>query len=273
MELTDYMDPICPFDNSGYVKSSNIGLSSINVKDILNKADKLYSVKEYKAAEEMLEDSLKQAIDFGDKAAELGILSELIGSYRKSGEEEKGISAVNNAFDLITDLGLEGTATAGTIWLNGATTLREFRRYDDALPYFYMASRAYSNTIPSDDYRFASLYNNLASCLEALGRYDEAKKYYNLALGIVKENRLTQIEAAITYVNLAELYDKVDSSSPEIEEYVNKCMEIFTSEDIEHDEYYSYHAKSCAKGLNNIGFFRDAKELLMRAKTVDDEIS
>ena len=267
------MDPMCPFDTSEYVKRSSVKATAINVKDILLDVDKLYSVKEYGKAQMILEEYLQKAQSMDDKVGELGILSELIGSYRKSGDEDKGIAAVKRAFELIDILGMEGTATAGTIWLNGATTLREFRKYEDAIPYFLMASRAYSNTIPSDDYRFASLFNNMASCLEALGRNEEAIKYYNLALNIVKGNSLTLIEEAITYVNLAELYDKIDPSAPQIEEYVNKCMEIFSNISIERDEYYSYNAKSCAKGLYNIGYFRDAKELMRRASEIDDEIS
>lgn len=273
LERTDYMDPTCPFDTSGFIKKSNINASVINVKNVLSEADALYSAKEYGKAQKMLEAYLQQSLLLDDKAAELGLLSELIGSYRKSGDEEKGIAAVNRAFELIKILGLEGTATAGTIWLNGATTLREFRRFQEAIPFFIMASRAYSNTIPPDDYRFASLYNNMASCLEAIDRNEEAIKYYNMALGIVKGNSFTPMEEAITYINLAELYDKIDPSNPVIEEYVNKCMAIFADDSIEHDEYYSYNAKSCAKGLNNIGYFRDAKELVRRANDIDDEIS
>lgn len=273
MEKIDYTDPACPFDTSYYVKEKKVAPSSVDVKGILLRYDELIAVQEYTKAERWLEDSLKEAVDREDKAGELGILSELIGTYRKSGEEEKGIEAVYRALDLINELGIEGTATAGTVWLNCATTLREFRRFEDALPYFYMASRAYSNTIPADDYRFASLYNNLASCLDALGRDEEALKYYKAALSIVKDNTLTPIEAAITYVNIAELYDKIDSSSSEIENCINKCMEIFADPDVPRDEYYSYHAKSCARGIDRLGFFKDARELYRRAKAVDDEIS
>ena len=273
MEKIDYMDPTCPFDVSEYSKKKTIGPSVIDVKIILEKADKLYAMQEYDRAKKMLEDALIQARSFDDKAGELGILSELIGSYRKSGEVDKGIESVNRAFSLIDELGIEGTASAGTIWLNGATTLREFGRYDEALPYFYMASRAYSNTIAPNDYRFASLYNNMASCLEAMGRYDEALKHYLVALSAVKDNDLTLIEAAITYVNLAELYDKYDPESDKIEKCVKKCMEIFADDRVEKDEYYSYHAKSCAKGLDALGYFKDAKELRRRAAEVDEKIS
>lgn len=269
----DYMDPACPFDTSGYEKEKKIGPSVIDVKNILMRTDELIAVRKYAEAEYLLEDALTKARECSDKAGELGILSELIGTYRKSGEEEKGIESVNRALALIDELGLEGTATAGTVWLNCATTLREFRRFEEALPYYYMASRAYSNTIPADDYRFASLFNNLASCLDALGRYEEALQYYKMALSIVKDNSLTPIEAAITYVNIAELYDKYDPDSSEIENCISKCMGIFADPDVPRDEYYSYHAKGCAKGIDRLGFFKDARELFRRAEEVDAEIS
>ncbi|MBQ8995941.1 MAG: tetratricopeptide repeat protein, partial [Oscillospiraceae bacterium] len=194
--------------------------------------------------------------------------------YRKSGEKKKGIVAIYSAFKLIEDLGLEGTATAGTVWVNGGTTLRAFNMSTDALPYFYMASRAYSANIPADDYRFAGLYNNLGSCLEALNKNEEALKYYELALAVVKQNPLTEIDAAITWINMAEVYDKMEPRDEEkIEECVNNCMAIFNNPKIERDEYYSFHAKGCAGGLKSLGYFRDARELKKRAEDIDHALS
>ena len=73
LERTDYMDPICPFDTSGFVKKSNINASSIDVKEILSYADELYSIKEYGKAQKMLEEYLLKAQTLGDKTGELGI--------------------------------------------------------------------------------------------------------------------------------------------------------------------------------------------------------
>jgi len=273
---TDYIDPSCPFDVSEFRKTPSIPESEdrVDVLDTLKRVDNLYAQMRYEEAENLLEDKLAKAVQFGDKAGELGLLSELIGVYRKSREREKGLDACHRAFDLIKEMGLEGTSTAGTIWINGATTMRAFGHSEEGLPYFYMASRAYSDTIAADDYRFAGLYNNLGSCLEDLNRNEEAMKYYKMALNIVKQNPLSELDAAITWLSMAELYDKMDPRQDDmVENCVDQCMDIFNKESIPRDEYYAFHAMNCSKGLRSLGYFKDAKVLERRAEEIKSEIS
>ena len=276
MQYSDYQEPACPFDNSLYQKEPNIPESKgrVDVKAVLAVVDKLNSELKYDAVRIYLENALVDARKLQDKAGELGLLSELIGVYRKQREKEKGLDAVRSAFSLILELGLEGTATAGTIWLNGATALREFGEYEEALSYFNMSCRAYAETIAPYDYRFAGLFNNMGTCFVALDRYDEAMAYYRKALTIVKGNGLTPIEEAVTYMNMAEAASRMEpENTNETEKYVDACLGIFLDPSTPKDDYYSYFAKNCASGLKDLGFFRDAKKLLSIAEQIDESIS
>lgn len=272
----DFQDPSCPFDAGQYKKapSFNKQNSKLDVKAILVHVDRLNEQRKYSESKMYLEQQLKESREAGDSAAELGLLSELIGVYRKDGSRNKGINSVHEAFKLIQDLGIEGTATAGTIWVNGATALQEFGMYDEALTYYYMASRAYSDTIAPDDYRFASLLNNMGACFTALGRYDEALEHLNRALSCVKGNNFTPLEEAVTYMNIADTYAHMDPPDDDrVEYYVDLCLKVFDDPSVPRDPYYSFYANSCGLGLKELGFFRDAKRLIKTAEGINASIS
>ena len=276
MQYSDYQETACPFDTSMYQKEPTIPESKgrVDVKAVLAAVDRMNSELRYDDSRTYLENALEDSQRLQDKAGELGLLSELIGVYRKQGSKEKGIGAVRSAFSLVLELGLEGTSTAGTVWLNGATALREFGEYEEALSYFNMSCRAYAATIAPDDYRFAGLFNNMGTCLAALERYDEAMSYYGKALSIVKGNSLTPIEEAVTYLNMAEAASRMDpENTEETEKYVDACLGIFFDQKSPRDDYYSYFAKNCASGLKDLGYFRDAKKLLTIAEQIDESVS
>ena len=276
MNEYDYMDPSCPFDVGQFRKNPSFmnAEAKLDVKAILKYVDELNEQRRYTDSKLILEQQLEEAKRVGDSAAELGLLSELIGVYRKEDSRDKGINSVHDAFELVRELGLEGTATAGTVWVNGATALQEFGLYDEALNYYYMASRAYSDTIAPDDYRFASLLNNMGACFSALGRYDEALEHFNMALSSVKGNAFTPLEEAVTYINMAETYAHLDPPDDDmVEYYVDQCLKLFDDPAVPRDAYFSYYAKNCGLGLNELGFFRDAKHLIKMAEDINASIS
>ena len=264
------IEPACPFDVSDYRNTSAVSepKGRIDVKAVMRTADSFYEKNDVHSAKELLEHSYKDALSFDDKEGQLGIISELLGCYRKTHDSEFGLWAAEESSRLINKLGLEGTVTAGTVWLNAATTMREFGKAREALRVYDMAARAYSANLDPADYRFAGLFNNYASCLEECGDFDSAEKYYRKALSIVSNLKDCKVEEAVTYVNLACLYDAVDHEDPRIDECIMNAIDIFNSDQVEKDGYYAFNVLKCVDAIDHFGFFRDAKSLKKRAEDI-----
>ena len=264
------IDPSCPFDVSEYTSRPAPGTAKgrVDVRRILAEADEYYAKNDPAGAEKMLEEQLGIAEELNDREGKLGILNELLGCYRKTGNAEAGLRTAGESTKLVSGLGMEGTVTAGTVYLNAATTMREFGRAEDAVRYYDTAARAYAANLDPGDYRFAGLYNNYAACMEACGNHRSAEDYYKRALAVISRLRDCALEEAVTCVNLACMYGDLDSEDERIEEYLMRAKRLFDREDVPRDGYYAFNAMKCVDAFSHFGFFRDAKELRLRAEEI-----
>ena len=264
------IDPSCPFDASEYASRPAPGTAKgrVDVRRILAEADGYYAKNDPAGAEKMLEKQLSTAEELNDREGKLGILNELLGCYRKTGNAEAGLRTAGESTKLVSELGMEGSVTAGTVYLNAATTMREFGRAEDAVRYYDTAARAYAANLDPGDYRFAGLYNNYAACMEACGDHRSAEDYYKRALAVISRLRDCALEEAVTCVNLACMYGDLDSEDERIEEYLMRARRLFDREDVPRDGYYAFNAMKCVDAFSHFGFFRDAKELRLRAEEI-----
>ena len=133
------------------------------------------------------------------------------------------------------------SASGGTTFLNAATTLKAFGRAKEALPYYEQTMRAYGQSLDPGDYRFGGLFNNMALAFEDLGEYPRAEAYYRKAMDIMERLKPGSIlEIAVTWVNLAVLYEKWDHED-EIDGCLQKAIEGFHSEEVLRDGYYAFN--------------------------------
>ena len=264
------IEPVCPFDVSQYYASAdyNTATGRIDVKKLLSEVDALYEVNRLEEAEALLEDSFRKADQLSDHEGKLGILNELLGCYRKTHKKEAAFWAVNESQRLLTALGMDNTVTSGTVRLNAATTLREFGEAEKALELYVASARVFSNHLDPNDYRFATLYNNYAACLETCGDVESAEKYYLKAIAVLKRLPECKIEEAVTYVNLACLYGELDPEDSRIEKYLFFAKDIFDDEHVKRDGYYAFNVLKCVSAYDHYGFFRDAAELKKRAEKI-----
>ena len=264
------IEPSCPFDASEYTSKTVPGTAAgrVDVRKILAEADVLYAKNDPAGAAKMLEEQLAAAEQLNDREGKLGILNELLGCYRKTGDAEAGLRTAEDSTRLVSELGMEGTVTAGTVFLNAATTMREFGRAEDAVRLYDTAARAYSANLDPGDYRFAGLYNNYAACMEACEDFGSAEDYYKRALAVISRLRGCEMEEAVTCVNLACMYGDLDSEDGRIEEYLMRAKRLFDREDVPRDGYYAFNAMKCVDAFSHFGFLRDAKELRLRAEEI-----
>ena len=266
----DHNEFCCIFDASQYTGAPDTEPCprAVDVPEAVRQLDALYNAGREDEAEDYLEGLLAKARDAGDWRAELSLLSELLGQYRRSMHEKKALRAVNDALALIRTHRMGRTLSGATVMLNAATTLKHFGRAEEALPIFRHVGRVYFDNLDPGDYRFGGLYNNMAGACVDLGDYAGAERCYRMALNVLGLGRGQDNDMAVTWCSLAELYDKQDP----LDERVGQCMERawahLNAEDLAHDGYHALTIRKCLPCFDYFGYFLYVKELKERLEEI-----
>ena len=241
---------------------------SIPVYRIIEKLDSYFSKNDLESATSLLKYWQNEAVQLGDSSGELSIVNEQLGLYRKINDEVGAEIAISRAIELLALNNAENTISGATIMLNAATTCKAFKKLDKALILYDKASEIYNKKLEKDDPRFAALYNNYATALVDLKRYDEALQFYKTAINITEKNPETVPDCAITFVNMAHLYaEMLGTDSVEIEECLLKAEQLLDSCD-KQNSYYAFVCDKCAPSFDYFGFFLTAKKLYKKAEEI-----
>lgn len=273
LDKFDYAEPNCPLCNGKdfYYPKADAPVGHIPVGRIIDKVDGLFGRNDYVEAGRLLVYWRNEAIELRDKRGELAMESELIGYYRKQNDKENGLCSVRRALVLVDELKQNKLASGATILINCATAYKAFDMANEALPLYNEAERIYKNTLSENDPKFGGLYNNMALTLAELCRFDEAEDAYRKALDIMAKAQNGEAECAITYINLAHMYEACGKT-----EAISGCMDkaygLLKSESLPHDGYYAFVLEKCAPSFGYFGnedmyeeFMREAKEIYERA--------
>jgi tetratricopeptide (TPR) repeat protein len=262
----------CCFDASEYtgVPDHEPCPKAFDVPEIIRGLDALYAQNREAEAQEYLEGHLAAARKAGDWRAELSLVSELLGQYRRSMDEEKALAAVESALALIREHRLGRTVSGATVLLNAATTLGCFSRHEEALPIFRHVSRVYGEQLDPHDYRFAGLFNNMAQSHAALGEFAQAEAAFLSAVGIMEGLGGGGNEIAVTLCSLAELYDAADPEDERIAQCLERAWECLDDPALKRDGYYAFMASKCVPVFDRLGFFLYAKDLEERIRAIHE---
>ena len=265
----DYLEPQCPLSQPRHHHhdgkcSCGHPHGRIPVPEIIARCDELFNTEQMGPLGDHLRHWLAKARELGDEQGELTILSELMGHYRMTGDRERGLEAVRDGFALMKKIGEEGTVSAGTILLNGATALQAFGETEKALNCYAEAFRCYGAHLDPMDARFAGLLNNMAGAYAASGNFRSAEDHYLRALDVLKACG-NLMDSAVTYVNLAQLYASADPDDPMIQATLDCAMDCFDSPDAVRDGYYAHTCRKCASAFGAFGRPETEKELNARA--------
>ena len=242
---------------------------SIPVKRIIEKLDSFFATNDLEGAVTLLEYWQKEAKSLRDLSGELSIVNEMLGLYRRTNDKGKGLSAINRALELICYKGLENDISGATIVLNAATTCKAFGDLERAVTLYEKASSVYHEKLSPDDLRIAALYNNFATTLTDLDRFDEAEKLYNKAILLTGAKLEGLLDCAVSYVNLAHLFEKSEGlESEKIEECLEKAESLLNDKRLERNPYYAFVCEKCAPSFDYFGFFFFANELYERSKKI-----
>ncbi len=265
----DYAEPNCPLCNGKdfYYPKSDAPLGRIPVQRIIDKVDSLFNKNNYAEAGRLLTYWRNEAIDLKDKHGELAIESELIGYYRKQNNKEQGLLSVSRALVLVEELNQSEMASGATVFINCATAYKAFGMVNEALPLYIRAKNVYSKTLSADDTRFGGLYNNMALTLTELEKFDEAEKAYLNALEVMSNAENGEAECAITYINLAYMYEGCGKTEL-ITECMDKAYELLNSPTLPHDGYYAFVLEKCAPAFDYFGESTICDKMIAEAKEI-----
>ena len=266
----DHDESCCIFDASQYTGAPDAEPcpQAVDVPAAVRELDALYNAGREDEAEGFLEGLLQKARAAGDWRAELSLLSELLGQYRRSMHEDKGLRAVGDALALIREHRMGQTVSGATVMLNAATTLKCFGRAAESIPIFTHASRVYADHLDPGDYRFAGLYNNMALSCDDVGDLASAERYFRLALKIIEKTERPGNDCAVTWCNLAELYGKRDAEDARVEDCLDRAFACLTDPSLPLDGYHAFTLSKCIPSFDHYGYFLYAKRLRERMATI-----
>ena len=264
----DYKEPSCVLcgGKEFYNPEKNAPKGRIPVMRVIEKVNGYFDKNDFVSAGELLEYWEKEAIDLGDESGELSILSELIGFYRKTNKKENAEKVSIKAETLINKLGLIGTVSAATVYLNIATAKKAFGDPETALSFYKKTLEIYNEKLDKNDTRFAGLYNNFALALVDLKRYEDAEKYYKNAIAIMKKSENGQPDCAISYVNLAHLYYDKGENKDKIDDCLFNAYNLLNDEKVLQNGYLAYVLEKCAPSFAFFGFNLIEKEFNEKSK-------
>ena len=243
----------------------------IPVRRVLEKLDAFLSRNDYEAAERHLAFWVAEADAGNDSRGKLTLLNEQIGLYRKLGREREAMQAVDAALSLAATMDMEGSVTFGTTLINAATAYKAFGRAEEALPLYRKARVIYESGLRPEDDRLGGLYNNMALALTELGSFREAEDLFGRALTVMAAQEHGQAEAAITWLNLADLVtaeEGPEAGEEKVFSYLEKAEALLNTESIPRDGNYAYVCEKCAPVFGYYGWFLFEKELAERARAI-----
>ena len=266
----------------------------MDIQAVLNEYDGFYARNDPEGAYAFICGKIAEAREAGAWQHELTMLNEVIGYSRKHLMTEEGNAYIARADEIIAAHGMESDVAAATTWLNSATCQRAFGNPERSLVYFAKTEEVYRQKMEPFDYRYASLYNNMALVYSDIGDYARAEELSQKAVGILLTDPDSAAELAATYVSLAvnaakrakaaaaesmaadaEAGGPADGPAkavfdytavPEVREYVSKATALLDPEGEYPDQYYAYMAMVNSNSLKQLGFAAEAQRLTARAQ-------
>lgn len=241
---------------------------SVSAEKLLKELDSFLHKNDYTAAEEYLLSKKKEFSN--DYKTQLLISNELMGLYRKLGKRDTALSCVDEALSIIKNNNLSQNIGSATTYLNCATVYKAFSLSEKSLPLFNKAREIYERELCADDSRLGGLYNNMGLSLVDLKRFDEANKLYQKALHIAHSTKGRDLDAAVTYLNMASAAEAqfgLENADNTINGLLSQAKELLENYTLR-DGYYAFVCEKCASVFGYYGFFMYEKELHERSRRI-----
>lgn len=216
----------------------------MNIELVLSQLDSLFANHQVGQVEGFLMKKMEEAAEEGDRSAVITLMNELIGHYRETGEFDKAVEYCHQVLLLMQKMGLEGTVSYATTLINVANAYRAAGLLRESMAAYQNVKTVYEGNLAYNDFRYASLYNNMSLLFQEMGDYESACDCLERALGIATQYNNARIEVAVTYTNLAASQLKLGRYEEAIEN-LNRAFSIF---EMDEDKDYHYSGALSAMG-------------------------
>lgn len=200
----------------------------MDIENILKKFDEMLASGQMREAVDYLEKKAAECGEEGCASSAITIFNELEGFWRVAGQKEKSYAAAETALALISSCGLVGSIGHATTLLNYATAKMAFGETSEALELYGLVKEIYDEHLSADDYRLASLYNNMAQSLLRTNDAAAAEKYFIKSLTLLNEREDVKSEIATCHANLA-ICLIAQKKFEEAEKNLKKSEDIFAA--------------------------------------------
>lgn len=216
----------------------------MNIERVLEELDGLFAQHKVEEVEPFLLGKIDEASKEGDTASMITLFNEIIGHYRETGEFEKSIAGCKELLMLVEQAGLKGTVAYATTLLNIANACRAAGLLKESMIYYQEVKKIYEKELAPDDFRYASLYNNMSLLFQEMGDYESACDCLERALSIASLYAEARIEVAVTHTNLAASQLKLGR----FEEAIDNLKKAFSIFEMDEEKDYHYSGALSAMG-------------------------
>ena len=294
LQPEDYAEPRCVLCGDAYGAET---VQAVPQRRIIEKMDEYMARRDYAGAERHLLYWLAEAELGRDLQGQLMLRNELVGHYRKTAQREKAMESAAKALELLRELGMEESISAGTTYVNIATACNAFGEYERSLELFEKARAAYEDSSYVEPQLLGGLYNNMALTCTALSKYDEALALYEKAVLVMAKVQDGELEQAITCLNMADAVEAgagMEEGESRIFELVERAEELLDNkgrellcpdgetsvletpgalkalpaEERARLGYYAFVCEKCAPVFEYYGYFLTANRLRETAEKI-----
>lgn len=201
MEYYDYVKKV---HTTGECRAcSAVERIEIDTQKVMATYDELLAAGTVREAGEFIS---KMAI-FADECGELfsaaSFLNELAGFWRVHGNKEKSYASCEKALEIMRSAGMDSTIDYATMLLNYATAKTAFGEIEAALKIYAMVDDIYADKLEANDYRRASLLNNIAQAYMKTGKLPDALRSFEASYKMLEADKDTDVEKATCLTNMA----------------------------------------------------------------------
>ena len=208
-----------------------------------------------------------------DEGGMLTILNEKMGLLRKEGRHQEAVETAERALKLASSMQLDGETVLGTTFLNAGTVFNAAGMPEKALPFYESAQKIYEANLDAHDSRLGGLYNNMAVTLMHLGIHERAESCYTKALDVMIGSVHECLERAVTYVNMANLYEAMlgpEQGETKISECLRNAQNLLSDPSVRQDAYAAFVYEKCAPAFGYFGWFACEQTLVERARKIHE---
>ncbi len=207
----------------------------MDMEKILQELDRLFATYQMDRVEGFLENQMAQAVQAQDDGSLITLLNEMIGYLRDVSKYEKCCLYCDKLMEVLERNQMRGSVPYATSLLNIANAYRAAGKLAESMSGYQTVLLIYRNQLEANDFRFASLYNNMSLLYQEMGDFEEACHCLEKALPIVSSYAEARIETAVTHTNLAASLLKLGRYE-EAMDHLQKAFSIF-----EMDEKKDFH--------------------------------